>query len=112
MPHTPLNGRVRCAKLFETIRRADARCQHQSAGRQWRGHYVRRRAGVQRGDTTYVHVSDSHSVQTFVHVPAASLHDVTGNVCINVILRHVRVTILTVEGQKYYIFCVCLCVCL
>jgi hypothetical protein len=106
VPDTPLN----CAKLFETICRADARCQHQSAGRQGRRHYVRRRAGVQRGNIMYMSLSVTAHGHLW-HVPAASLHDMTGNVHIDVTSRHVCVTILTVEGQKYYIFCVCVCVC-
>jgi hypothetical protein len=113
VPDTPLNGRVHSAALFEIVCRADARCQHESAGSQWRRRYVRRRTGVQRGDRYYVHVTVRHSpVWTYVHVPAASLHDMTGNVRINVTLRHVRVTILNVEEQKVlHILCVCVCVC-
>lgn len=37
------------AAVFETICRADDRCQHQPADRRWRRHYVRRRIEVQAG---------------------------------------------------------------
>jgi hypothetical protein len=101
---------VHLAKLFETIYRADARCQHQSAGRKWCRHYVRRRAGVQRGDTMYMSLV-SHSVRTFVRVPAASLHDITSNVRINHIEARSRNNSYRGRAKVLHIFCVCVCVC-
>ena len=106
MPDAPLYGRLHCANLFETICRADARCQHQSEGRQWRRHTY---AAVLRYREVIL-CTLSRSVRTFVHVPAASWR-LTGNVRIKVTMRHFRVTLLTVEEQKYYIFCMCVYVC-